>query len=179
MDDGDGLAPVALTVEGPVLHLVLDALLTDALLLKEFEHTGDGVFFIINTVQELGVDHVAVAGVGLFFNVAALDDRDDVNAEFLCKLVVALVVGRNRHDGTGAVTHHDIDGDIDGNLFPVDRVDAGKAVNAHTGLILDELGPLKLRLLGTLSAVGLNVFHVGNSVFVFINERMLRSHDHE
>ena len=41
---------------------------------------------------------------------------NDVNAEFLRKFPVALIVRRNCHDCARAVTHHYIVGNIDRNI---------------------------------------------------------------
>ena len=179
VDDRDGLAPVALAVEGPVFHLELDALLAEALLLEPGSHLLDGVFLVVETVEELGVHHLAVAGVGFFGDVAALDDFDDVDAELFREVIVALVVRRDRHDGAGAVTHHDVVRHEDGDFLAVDGVDRGQAVDLDAGLVLDELGPLELGLLRALFAVRFDGVHVADAVGILIDHRMLGSHDHE
>ena len=123
---GDGLAPVPLAGEDPVAELIVDLVLADALLLQPLDHGGDGVLDG-HAVEEVGVDHdagVVLEGEGLLLHVAALDHLDDLAAEFLGKLPVAVIVGRDGHDGAGAVGHQDIVGDEDGDLLAVDRVDA-------------------------------------------------------
>ena len=179
VDNRDGLAPVTLAVECPVLHLVLDALLADAALLEELEHFFYGFFLVVRSVEEIGIYHLTVAGVCFFFNVAALDDLDDVNAERLRKIPVALIVGGNSHNGAGAVAHHDIVGDEYRDLLAVDGIDCGETVELDAGLVLDKLSALELGLLAAFDAVVLDLVHVRDAVSVLVNERMLRSHDHE
>ena len=179
VDQGDGLAPVPLAVEGPVLHLILDALVADALLLQEPEHGGDGVLLVVVDVQEVGVDHGPVAGVCGLVDVAALDDGDDVHAELPGEGPVPLVVGGHGHDGAGAVAHHHVVRDEDGDLLVVHGVHGGEALQPDAGLVLDQLGPLELGLLGALGPVGLHLGPVLDPVLVLVEEGMLGGHDHE
>ena len=179
MDDRDGLTPVSLTVEGPVLHFELDAALADALLLQPLDHSGNGIGLVIVGVEEIGVDHGAVAGVGSLLDVATLDDLDDIDAELLGEVVVALIVGGDGHNGARAVAHHDVVGDVDGDLLTVDGVDARKTLEAHAGLILDQLGALELGLLGALHLISLHLGHVLDAILHLLNDGMLGSDDHE
>ena len=129
--------------------------------------------------SKIGVDHGPVAGIGAGLDVAALDDGDDVRAELLRELPVPLVVGGHGHDGAGAVAHHHVVRDEDGDLLAVHRVDGSEALKLHAGLVLHELGPLELRLLGAGGSVFLHLSPVLDLFLIFVEERMLRGHDHE
>ena len=102
------LAPVALTVERPVLHLVLNAAFSDAETLKLLDSAAGRSLFIGKAVKETGIDHLAVAGIGFLFNISALYYLDNINSELMRKLPVAGIVSRNRHYGAGTVAHHNI-----------------------------------------------------------------------
>ena len=179
VDQRNGLAPVTLSVEGPVFHLVLDTGMADALFYQVFGHFGDGILLIGQAVEEAGVDHLAVAGIGFFLNVAAFDDFNNIDTEFMGKFPVTLVMGRHCHDRAGAVSHHDIVGDKDRDHLAVHGVDRFQSLNLETGLILDQLGTLELGLPGALLAVSLDGVHVGDTVRVFVDQRMLGRHDHK
>ena len=179
VNDRDRLAPIPLPVECPVLHLVLYTGLADAFFLEERRHFRDGFLLGRDTVQKSGVDHLAVAGIRFFFDVAAFDDLNDVNAELLCEIVVALIVCRYRHDRTGAVAHHHVVGDVDRDFPAICRIDRRQPLNAHAGLILYELCPLKFRFLRAFFTIGVKRVCIGDLISVFIEDRMLRCNDHE
>ena len=173
------LAPVTLTVKGPVLHLELHTRVADALLREEFEHARNRILLVGHTVQEVGVNHDAVAAVGFLLEIAALNDRDNLSAEALCELVVALVVRRHRHNRAGAVAHHDIVRNENRNLLAADRIDGRNAFDADTCLVLDELGALKLGFTGSLLAVNEHGVHVFDLRRELVNQRVLGRNDHE
>ena len=173
------LAPVALAVKRPVLHLELHARVADALLREEFEHARNRILLVGHAVQEVGVNHDAVAAVGFLLEIAALNDRDNLRAEALCELVVALVVRRNRHNRAGAVAHHDIVRNENRNLLAADRIDGRNAFDADTCLVLDELGALKLGFTGSFLAVSEHGVHVLNLRRELVNQRVLGRNDHE
>ena len=108
MYDRNRLAPVALTVERPVLHFVLNALFAASLFRKDFKHFFDSFLFVGNAVEYAGVYHFAVARIGLLGNISALNDLDNANAELLCKVVVTAVMGGNSHYCACAVAHHNV-----------------------------------------------------------------------
>ena len=161
LDHGDGLAPVALAAEHPVPQLVVDLAVAPAV----FFQPGDHLFLGVvdgQAVQEAGVDQGAGGhvGEGLLVQVGrglALDHLHDGQAELFGKLPVAAVVGGHRHDGAGAVAGQDVVRDEDGDLLPVDRVDALDAVQPDAGLFLVDLGALKVALAGGLGLVGLDL----------------------
>ena len=116
------LTPIALAVKRPVFHLKLNTRMSYALLPKELKHARNRILLVGKSVQELGINHNAVAAVRLFLEIPALNDRDNLNIKALCELVVTLVVRRNRHNGTGAVAHHDIVGDENRDFLAAHRV---------------------------------------------------------
>ena len=104
----DRLAPISLTIESPVFHLILNALFTAAQFFKNSKHLFDSFFLVCYAVKLTRVDHFAIACVGFLRNVTALDDFDYVNAELLCKIIVPCIVSRHSHDSACAVSHHNI-----------------------------------------------------------------------
>ena len=162
-DHGDGLAPVALAGEHPVTQLIVDLGLADALLLQPLGDDGDGVLHR-QAVEEVGVDHdagVILGGKGgLLHILAAGDYLDDLTAELFGELPVTVIVGGNGHDSAGAVGGQDVVGDENGDLLPVDRVDAPHAVQLHAGLILVQLGALQVGLGGRRLLIGYDLVRV-------------------
>ena len=179
MNDRNRLAPISLAVKCPVLHLVLNTSFPNALLLQLFQHTMDGVLLIRIAIEEIRVDHFAVACIGFFLDVTALDYLNDINAKFLRKVIVSLVVCRYRHDGTGTISHHYIVCNIDRDLLAIYRIHTLKALNAYTGFLFYKLGSLKLCFLRTLFTVCLDGIHVGNAVCIFVDQRMLWCDNHK
>ena len=179
MNDRDWLAPVSLAVECPVLHLVLNTSLADALLLQFLKHTLDGVLLIGISVQEIRVDHLAVACVGFLLDVAALDNLDNVNAKFLCKIIVSLVMCRYCHNSSGTISHHYIVCNVNRDLLAVYRVYALKTLDAYTSFFFYKLGSLELCLLGALFTICLDLIHVCDAVSIFVDQRMLRCDNHK
>ena len=162
MHDRYRLAPITLTVERPVLHLVLNAALARAELFKLLYRAADGILFVIVSVKEAGIDHLSVAGICFLFNVSALYDLNDVNAELVGELPVTLIVRGNSHYRAGAVAHHDIIGDVDGYLLARERIDGGEPGKADACLVLGELSALELGLFGAFGAICLHLVHVGD-----------------
>ena len=179
MNQRNRLAPVSLTVECPVFHLVLNTGFTNTLLLKFFQHTLDRIFFLCIAIQEFGVDHFTVTCVSFFGNVSTFDDFDDVNAEFLCEVIVTLIMSRYCHDRTSTITHHYIVCNVDRDFFTINRIDAFQTLDAYTCLVFDKLSSFELCFLGTLIAVCSNLVHVCDFIFVFVDDRMFRSDYHE
>ena len=152
--NGDRFAPVALAVERPVLHFVLNAAFARAELFELLDRAADGILFVGEPVQEPGIDHFAVARVGLFRDIAALDHFDYINAEFAGKFPVAPVVRGNGHYRPRAVAHHDIIGDVHGYFPAVYRVYRREAVQLHARLFLHELGAFEFGFFGAFIAGG-------------------------
>ena len=179
MDDWDRLAPISLAVESPILHLVLNAALADAELFKLFYSARDRVLLVRVTVEKVRIYHLAVAGVGFLSGVSALYYLDNINAELLCEVEVAGVVRGDRHDRARAVAHHNIVGDVDGDLLAGEGILRRETLKPYARLVLDELGALEFGLLRTLRAVGFDRVHVLYPALVLVDRRMLGSHDHE
>ena len=177
--DGDRFAPVTLTVERPVLHLVLYALFAAALFCQHFQHLRNGIFLVGDAVEDTGVHHFTVTGIGFLRDVAALDDFDNIDAELLGEIIVTGIVCRHCHNGTGTITHHNIVGNVDRNLLAGNRIDAGQSIDLDTSLILYQLRPFKLALFRTFRFVCVQFCNIGNAVAVLLNDRVLRSNHHK
>ena len=179
MDKRDWLTPVSLTIECPIFHLILNAGFTNAFLFKFFQHTLDRIFFLGIAVEKFGVDHFAITCIGFFGNISTFNDFNDVDAEFLCKIIVTLVMSRYCHDRTCTIAHHYVVCNVDWNLLAVYRVNSLKSLNAYTCLVFNKLSSLELCFLGTFITICSDLVHVCDFVFVFINNRMLRCDYHE
>ena len=179
MHERDRLAPVALAREHPVAELEIDLFPADALLLKVGDHGRNGLAHL-QAVQETGIDHLAVAAVrvGLLFDVAALDDLDDRQAEFLCKIVVALVVRGDRHDRARAVAHEHIVGRPDRDLLAGHRVDRGHAFERHARFFLCKLATLKIALERRRLLVGSHLVEVLDAALQRLDDGVLGRYDH-
>src|SRR5918993_2983153 len=125
-DYGDRGPPVTLAADQPVVKPVGDRALADAALFEPGRHLLLA-FGARGAVEPTRVDHRALAGVGLFEILAVPIRRSyngpDLDAVLLCEREVPLVVGRDGHDRARTVAHQDVVGDVDGDLFPVGRVD--------------------------------------------------------
>ena len=80
------------------------------------------------------------------------------------------------HDGTRAVTHQDVVGDPDRDLFFVHGID-GVGSRKNAGLLFCQLGALKVALASGLFAIQ---FHCGHLLFAdqFIDQTMLWCQHH-
>ena len=65
--------------------------------------------------------------------------------EFCGEFKIALVVGRNGHDGSGAVAHQNVIGDPNRYLFSINRIDP-ISPGEDAGFFLVEFGPLQIAL---------------------------------
>jgi len=179
VDDRNRLAPVALTVKRPILHLILNSALTDAFFGKIIYHFFDGILFIVHTVKEAGIYHFAVAGICRLIDISALYDFDNVYAEFLGEIIVAVIVSRHSHYCARAVAHHYVVGNINRYFPAVYGVYRGKAVNSDARLILDELSALKLCLFTAFCAVIDYRIHIADFILILVDYRVLRSNYHK
>ncbi|MPM07237.1 hypothetical protein SDC9_53543 [bioreactor metagenome] len=179
VDERDGFAPVTLAREHPVAEFVVDLALADFLFFEPVDDGGNR-FRNFHAIKEAGVDHFSVLafGVSFLFDIAACYDFDDRQAERLCKRVVALVVTGNGHDRARAVAHEHIVRNPDRNLFAVDRVNRGDALQRFARFILCQFAALKIALGGGGFLVGAHGGEIRNPVRVFLHERMLGGDDH-
>ena len=179
MDKRDWLAPVSLTVECPVFHLVLNTGFTDTFFLQFFQHTLDRIFLLCISVQEFRVYHLAIACVSFFGNISTFDNFDDVDAEFLSEVIVTLIMSRYCHDSACTISHHYIVCNVDRDLLAVNRVDTLKSLDSDTCFIFYKLSSLKLCFLCTLVTICNDLVHIRNFVCIFVNDRMFRCDYHE
>ena len=85
-----------------------------------------------------------------------LDHRDDVEVVAASERKIALVVGRDRHDGSRPVRGEHVVGDPNGDLFAIHRV--GRIPTCEdTGLLLVVFETLELGLRGGLRAIRIDV----------------------
>ena len=155
VDDGEGLAPVALAGEQPVAQLVLDLLVASTFLLQPLNDGGDGDVLVqaidVQAGVIGGVHARTVTDVRLLCNVTTCNNLADWQTEGSGELVVALIVGRDSHDGTGAVANQDVVGNEYRHLFAADRV-GGVSAQEDAGLLLVLLA-LQVGLGGNCGAV--------------------------
>jgi len=112
-------------------------------------------------VEEAGVDGGAFVGEALPVGVVRrLNDLEDGEVEFGGEGEVAVVVGGDGHDGSGAVAHHDVVGDPDGDWFVIDWVD-GEGAGEDAGFVFIEIAAVHVGLGGA----GLDVGGDGGELF--------------
>ena len=175
----DGFAPVALAAEHPVAELVVDLLLAQPFLLQilndRFLRLRD-----LHAIKEAGIDHHAVLNIGIrcFLNITARDDLNHRDAELMRELPVAGIMRRNSHDCARAVGHQNVVAQPNRNFLTGHGVDGADTLQLHAGLILRQLGALKVTLLRGLRTVRHARVVVGDLVLQLVNQRMLRGQDH-
>ena len=105
-----------------------------------------------------------------------LDDRDHIESEGLRELEIAVVVGRHRHDGAGAVGGEDVVCHPDRHGPPRERVDHVRT-GKHARLLAGQISAVEVALAGGRLAIGgdrLPLLWGGE----YVEQRMLRGHDH-
>ena len=161
VQDGEGLAPVALAAEQPVAQAVVGGGLAQALVVEPGGDGGLGVGDIEAVEADVvvgAVDQGAAAGEGLGLDVVvggALHDFGDVEVEGFGEGVVARVVRGHGHDGAGAVAHHHVVGDPHGDGLAVDGVD-GVGAGEDAGFFFAVVAAVDARFFGGLLAVGVD-----------------------
>src|SRR5919107_2317010 len=179
-DYGNRGSPIALAADQPVVQPVRDCGLTGAAFLEP----GRDLLLALGArgaVEPVRVDHRTLASVGLFELLAVPIRRryngPDLDSVFPRELEVPLVVGGYGHDGTRAVTHQDVVGDVDGGLLPVSRV-YGVGAGKDAGLLPRHIGAVDLAHPGGPLDVGTHPFGLLRGRYSF-DRRMLGAHYEE
>ncbi len=110
VNHGDRRSPIALPGDAPVAQPEADGLLAEVV---PIQMVGDGLkgLAVGHAVEIAGVDHGAIGGVGCLHGgtiqglIRRADHDDDGQVVLAGKIEIALVVGRYRHDRTGAIGH--------------------------------------------------------------------------
>ncbi len=151
VDDRDRAAPEALAREQPIAQAVLDGAGACAVCLELLDHLRDASGLVCEAVEHLGVlvGAIACGGDARLGRVGAvdIDDRANREVELLGEVEVALVVGRDSHDGAGAVIREHVVCGPDRDLLACDGV---RRVRAQEDAGLLALGGLTLDLAGVL-----------------------------
>ena len=175
VDDGERLTPVALPAEQPVPELVGDRWRSEPALLQprgdpglrvlhaeavECQRLVRGVHrdaVVVERLRPLGggrVDGDTACGPP---RRGRLDHPHDREIEFPSELEVALVVRRDRHDGTRPVSHQHVVRHENRDALVVDGI-AGVGTRENAGLLVPFGLPLELGLAGCERAVGADGF---------------------
>src|SRR5690606_9142323 len=150
--DRNGTAPIALAADQPVAQAILDLPAPQSLVLQPLDDPLLGLRHL-QPVQEIGVDGRPIADVGLAVEIVwRLNGADDFDSIAGGEIPVTLVLARDGHDGSGAVTHQDVVGDVYGNRPPVGGVDGMAA--GEDPCLLAFRQPLDLARLGRLLLIG-------------------------
>ena len=177
--DRDRLTPISLTGENPVTKLIVCLALALALFRQPF---GDFHLRFLNgkTGQKAGIDHHAGGAVGEsgFFDVAALDDFNNRQTKLLGKLPVTGIVSGNRHDSTCAVGDKNVVGNENRNFRTVYGVDGIHAVKTHAGLVLVDLGTLKVGLSCRRRLIFTNLVKIFDFIRPLFDCRMFGRNNH-
>ena len=184
LDHRDRFAPVTLTAKDPVAEFKVDLIASLAVCFQPFNHlclciidrqAGDKTGVNQCTGRDIGKCAFVQVGRGV-----ALNNLNDRQAEFLCKLPVTGIMCRNCHDCTGAVAGQDVVGNKDRNFLIIDRVDAHNTIQTNTGLVLVQLGTLHIALAGSFQLICLYFIGIFDDALFqpFTHQRMLRRNDH-
>ena len=179
MNNRNWLAPVALAGEYPVSQLEVHLPASDALFGKPVGNLLLG-FLHFESVQKTGVHHNTRLriGEGSLFDIAALYNLHNRKTELLREVPVPLIMGRNRHDSAGTVGHENVVGYPDRDLLLRHRVHRGNSLQAYAGLVLGQLGPLKVRLPGCRFPILGDGSPVLQLVLIFVYQRVFGRNNH-
>ena len=155
--------------------------MSDSLFGQEFRNfyfcIGDG-----KPVQEIGVHKRSRFHIGkyrfIYIHRTSGNHLDNGHVKLLCEFPVTLIMSRHRHDGACSITHEHIIGNPDWDFLSINRIDGRKPPEHDAGFLFGKLGALKIRLPCRQFSVGGNLVPVFNILFVFVDKRMLRAHDH-
>ena len=149
----EGLAPVALAREKPVAEFKLNFAGAFAFALEPVDDFSFG-FFSGEAVEEVRVYGGSVAGETLPVFVAfGLHHLGDGELELFGELEVAFVVGGDGHDGAGAVAHHHVVCNPDGDGLLVDGID-GVCTGEDAAFVLVEVAAIEVGFVGAGVLVG-------------------------
>ncbi|MNC01555.1 hypothetical protein D3C75_489060 [compost metagenome] len=144
MQNWNGLSPVALTAKQPVTQTIGYFAFTYALFFQPSNHLRNR-FFILESIQEIRIDMRPISGISLFFNVAALNDFHDIQAELFSKFPVASIVTRNCHNCSRSVTSKHIICNPDWRLRTIHRINCICACE-DTALLFRQIRTLQIAL---------------------------------
>ena len=86
---------------------------------------------------------------------------------------------RHRHNRPRTVAHHHVIGNVNRNFLAVYGIHGNHTVKTHACFVFHQLCALKFCLFRAFGAVTFHRVHIGDFVFIFINNRMLGRHNHK
>ena len=175
-------APITLARNQPISQLVVHLSFAQSV---RFQILGNlfNRFLVVHSGVLSGVNHGAFRNesfcevIDVDFRILAVHNRNDVQVKFLRKLKVALVVRRNRHDGTGSVIHHNVIGDENRNPLSVYRVDS-IASGEYAGLLLCQRSSLDFGLVLAFFLICFHCSFIFRTVGEFRYKWMFRRQNH-
>ncbi|MNZ54507.1 hypothetical protein D3C78_724080 [compost metagenome] len=154
MQNWNRLSPVALTAEQPITQTIGYFTFTYALLFQPSNHLRNR-FFILKPIQEIRIDMRSVSGICLFFNVAALHDFHDIQAELFSKFPVACIVTWNRHDRTCSISGKYIICNPDRCLGAIHRIDCIRT-REYSALLFSQICTFQIALMRSFHTIFCN-----------------------
>lgn len=156
---GERFAPISLSREDGIAEAIIHLNFTETLLLDILFGASDSLLHleaIEVKVVTLGIDHTALLGVeALFGDIRPLDERDNREVEMASECIVARVMSRHSHDGSGAISGEDIVADPNRYLLAGKRID-GITTSENTGDLLFDLA-FTLSLMFHLLEIGIDL----------------------
>ena len=150
------LTPVTLTRKEPVAEFELDLLLT----LPVFKEPVDNLLFSVFSFKAIKKTRIngrpRIRTTLPILITRWLNHLKNGKPKFLSEFKIASVMRWHRHNGSAAVSHHDIVSDPDRNLFAIHRIDR-KSSSIDSCLFLIK-STLHIRLAGTCRDVCFNSF---------------------
>ncbi len=170
------LAPIALTRKDPVAQFKVN--------FRPAETVFDGIVdcglhavFLVHAVQERRIDVQAVFFKSLLGNVAAGQNLNNRQIKYFGKIIISLIMRRNRHDCAGTVAGQNIIRNKNGNLFAVKRVNGFYSLKLNAGFAVF-LRTLQIGLLGGCFDISPNFVGILEFIHVFPHKLMLRRQNH-
>lgn len=156
---GERFAPISLSREDGIAEAIIHLNFTETLLLDILFGASDSLLHleaIEVKVVTLGIDHTALLGVeALFGDIRPLDERYNREVEMASECIVARVMSRHSHDGSGAISGEDIVADPNRYLLAGKRID-GITTSENTGDLLFDLA-FTLSLMFHLLEIGIDL----------------------